>query len=381
MDFSLFPEQQELQRRFARLAETELAGSVIDRDCDAVFSRELWKRCSPLLGVAMPPEFGGEGRPCLDAALAFEAVAAHSRDQGLLFGLGAQVWSVQIPLLRFGTGEQKRQYLPKLISGELLGCHGMTEAASGSDAFALKTTATFDPRRRGYVVNGEKTLITGAPEAGMALVFATIDASKGRWGVTAFLVNREMPGVQFGCDLPRMGLRTAALGSIQLREVFVPEAARLGEEGSGASIFEHSMKFERTLLMASHIGAMQRQLQDCLKESRRRTRFGVTIDKHESVSNRLAGMKLRLEISRLLLYHAAWSLDAGGDPDLAAAMTKLYCSEAFVASSLDAIRIHGGAGYLTHNEVERDLRDAVGSLLYSGTSDIQKLIIANRIKT
>jgi hypothetical protein len=295
-------------------------------------------------------------------------------DNGLIFALNAQLWSVELPILTFGTEEQKQRYLPGLCSGELIGAHGMTEPNSGSDAYSLRTRA--EPCTGGYVLNGTKTFVTNAPVADLAVAFATVDPAKGIGGITAFLVEKGMPGFRISRDLDKMGLRTASMAELIFEDCFVPVENRLGPEGSGVSIFSSSMEWERSCILASHIGAMERQLEVCIRYARERRQFNQPIGKFQSIANRIADMKVRLETARLILYQVAW-LKKGGKPAvMEAAMAKLYLSECFVQSSLDAIRIHGGYGYMTEFEVERDLRDAIGGTIYSGTSDIQRTVIA-----
>jgi alkylation response protein AidB-like acyl-CoA dehydrogenase len=250
----------------------------------------------------------------------------------------------------------------------------MTEPDSGSDAYALRTRA--ERTGDGYVLNGSKTFVTSAPMADVAVIFATIDPSLGMWGITAFLVERGTPGLRIGRAIDKMGLRTSPMGEIFLEDCRVPAEARLGPEGAGARIFNSSMEWERSAILASHVGAMERQLEECLQYARERRQFGQPIGKFQSVANRIAEMKVRLETARLLLYKVAWLKQAGKPAVMEAAMAKLYLSECFVESSLDAVRIHGGYGYTTELEVERDLRDSIGGTLYSGTSDIQRNVIA-----
>jgi alkylation response protein AidB-like acyl-CoA dehydrogenase len=174
----------------------------------------------------------------------------------------------------------------------------------------------------------------------------------------------------------KMGLRTVPIGTLQFDECVVPASARLGPEGAGVCISNHSLEVERCCILASQLGAMERQLQRAIAYARSRTQFGQTIGKFQSVSNRIADMKLRIETARLLLYKVAWLVDRGQPAMMEAALLKLYLSEAFVESGLDAIRVHGGLGYLSETGVERDLRDAVGGVLYAGTSDIQRNIVS-----
>jgi alkylation response protein AidB-like acyl-CoA dehydrogenase len=210
----------------------------------------------------------------------------------------------------------------------------------------------------------------------MALIFATVDPSKGMWGVTAFLVEKGMPGFSITRDIEKMGLRTSPMSELVFEDCRVPEGSRLGAEGLGPKIFESSMEWERSCILASHLGAMERQLERCVEYGRERKQFGQAIGKFQSVANRIVDMKVRLETARLLLYKVAWLKKIGKPATLEAAMAKLYLSECFVQSSLDAIRVHGGYGFMTEFGVERDLRDAVGGTIYSGTSDIQRSIVA-----
>lgn len=279
-----------------------------------------------------------------------------------------------MPILLFGSEEQKERYLPRMIKGEQIGAHGMSEPGSGSDAYSLQTYA----RRTegGYVLNGTKTFVTNAPEADFALVFASVDRDKGMWGITGFIIDAGTPGFRIGGRIEKMGLRTSSMAQLVMEECYLPDAQRLGPEGSGAKIFSSSMEWERSCILASQIGAMERQLEESIRYAKEREQFNLPIGKFQSVANRIVDMKLRLETSRLLLYRVAWLKSKGKSATIDAALAKLYLSESFVASSLDAIRIHGGYGYSTEFEIERDLRDAVGGTLYSGTSDIQRNIIA-----
>jgi hypothetical protein len=218
--------------------------------------------------------------------------------------------------------------------------------------------------------------VTNAPIADVALIFATVNPAKGRGGVTAFLVDKGTPGFKVSRNIEKMGLRTSPMGELILEDCVVPEESRLGREGAGPAIFNSSMEWERSCILGSHIGAMERQLEASIRYSRERRQFGQPIGKYQSVANRIAEMQVRLETARLLLYKVAWLNQIGKPAVMEAAMAKLYISECFVSSSTDAIRTYGGYGYMTELEVERDMRDAVGGTLYSGTSDIQRMIIA-----
>jgi alkylation response protein AidB-like acyl-CoA dehydrogenase len=379
MDFTWTEEQTELRVAAAEYAQRELNHDMVTRDRTSAFAPALWQKAARfgVQGLPFPKEYGGGGVSLLTAVHAMEGIGFGCRDNGLVFAMNAQMWSVQHPISAFGSDDQKRRYLPGLCDGTLIGAHGMTEPGSGSDAFALRTR--FAERDGGYVLNGSKTFVTNAPHADLAIVFATSNAELGQWGVSAFIVERGTPGFQTGVDIEKMGLRTAPLGELILDDCFIPAENRLGPLGAGAAIFGDSMEWERTAILASNIGVMERQLEDCVRYAKERTQFGKPIGTFQSVSNRIADMEVRLEASRLLLYKAAWLKSAGKPAGREAAIAKLFLSESFVQSSHDAIRIHGGYGYAAESEVERDLRDAIGGTLYSGTSDLQRVIIAGRL--
>lgn len=376
MDFSWSDEQLAFKRTVIEFAQKELNAGMRERDRRAEFSRDNWRKCAHfgLLGLPVPEAYGGTGTDIMTTMLVMEGLGYGCHDNGLIFALNAQMWSVQLPILGFGSDAQKQKYLPRLCSGELIGAHGMSEPDSGSDAYSLRTRA-----RRvegGYVLNGSKTFVTSAPVCDLAVVFATVDPTKGQWGVTAFLVDKGTPGFDTGGDMEKMGLRTAPLGELVFRDCFIPESNRLGAEGAGVSLFNGSMEWERSCILASHVGAMERQLETSVRYARERRQFGQPIGKFQSVGNRIADMKVRLETARLILYKIAWLKKMGRPAAMEAAIAKLYLSESFVQSSIEAIGIHGGYGYMTESEIERNLRDAIGGTIYSGTSDIQRTIVA-----
>ena len=376
MDFSWTEEQLNLKNTVIEFAQKELNMELMDRDRQSELARENWRKCARIgiLGLAIPEEYGGSGTDIMTTMLVMEGLGYGCRDNGLVFAMNAQMWSVQHPILTFGTEAQKQNYLPGLCSGELIGAHGMSEPDSGSDAYSLRTKA--ERVDEGYLLNGTKMFVTNAPVADVAVVFATVNAAKGRGGITAFLMEKGMPGLKVSRNIEKMGLRTSPMGELIFEDCLVPVESRLGPEGAGAAIFNSSMEWERSCILGSHIGAMERQLEDSIRYARQRSQFGQKIGKFQSVANRIADMKVRLETARLLLYKVAWLKQAGKPAIMEAALAKLYLSESFVQSSLDAVRTYGGYGYMTQMEVERDLRDAIGGTLYSGTSDIQRMIIA-----
>ena len=254
----------------------------------------------------------------------------------------------------------------------------MSEPNSGSDAFSMHTTAT--PDGNSYILNGTKIFVSNAPEADLFVLFAFTDKRKGFMGITSFVIERDTPGLTVGKPIGKMGLRTSPFSEVSFEECRISKESRIGNEGGGSAIFEDSMEWERSFILANYIGGMERQLEKCVTYAKTRRQFDRPIGKFQSVSNRLAAMKVRLETARLLLYKVAWMKTLGQPAAAEAAIVKLYLSEAWIESCMDAVQIHGGYGYTTEYEVERDLRDALGSTLYSGTSDMQRNIIARNLR-
>ncbi len=377
MDFSLTENQSALRDQVLAFAGSTL--SQVDaeaRDRDQEFPRADWQQCAEfgILGLHVPEVYGGRGLPALDAVIALDALGYACPDTGLTFGINAQMWTIQPALQLFGSEEQKQTVLRDLATGKRIGAFANTEPDTGSDSAALKTTAR--KVDGGYVLNGHKMYITLGPVSDVVLVFATVNPDRGKWGVTAFLVERGAPGLTLTEARSKMGLRSIPMGDVLLEDCFVPENGLVGREGSGVSLFSKVMEYERGFMLASQVGAMARQLDETVAYAKGRTAFGESIGKFQSVSNRIADMKLRLETARLLLYRSAWKHDQGESLHLDGALTKLHLSESFVESSLDALRTHGGWGYLAESGIERYLRDGAGSLIYSGTNDIQRKIIA-----
>ncbi len=376
MDFAWSEEQLSYKESAIHFAQQELREGIIEDDLYEKFPKERWQKCAEfgVLGLPFPEKYGGAEADLLTTMLVMEGLGYGGKDNGLLFSINAQMWAVQHPIQEFGTIEQQEKYLPDLITGKIIGAHGISEPVSGSDAYSMHTSAK--KCDGGYLLNGSKTFVTNAPIADLSLVFAMTAPEKGSWGISAFLIETGTAGFSLSKKIDKMGLRTAPMGEIILQDCFVPEENRLGAENIGAHIFNNSMEWERACILGAHIGAMERQLETSVSYARTRKQFKQPIGKFQSISNRLAEMKIRLETARLLLYKTAWLKNEGKPAKMEAAMAKLYLSEVFTASSLDAIRIHGGYGYTSEFEVERDMRDAIGGVLYSGTSDIQRNIIA-----
>ncbi len=381
MDFSWSQEYQDFHRSVREFSESELSSNIIERDHAGHFSEELWSKCGDfgLLGLAAEPQYGGTHSEIdvLRSVYGLQALGYGCTDVGLGLAINAHLWTVAMTISKFGTESQKQQFLPKMSSGEWKGCHGLTEDQAGSDVFSMQTQAT--QVDGGFLLNGHKRLVTLAPICDVALIFASTNPDHGKWGITAFLVDAHSQGFTRHPVQDKMGLRTVPIGRLEFDDCFVPEDNVLGKVGAGWSISSYSLEYDRCCMLACKLGSMERQLDDTVVFAKNRKQFGTSIGKFQAISHRIAEMKSRLEISKLLLYKMAWMKKNEMPGMLDGAILKLFLSESYVESSLDAIRVQGGTGYLTENGVERALRDAVGGVIYAGTSDIQKNIIASHL--
>ena len=377
MDFSLNEDQKVLRDQIIRFARNELNEGAAERDKAQEFPRDLWLKCGEmgLQGLLVPEEYGGSGLDPLSTAIALEAFGYGCEDGGLVFSLCAQLLSCVLPITKYGTEEQKRRYLPGLCDGTTIAVNAMTEPGTGSDAFAMTTRA--EPDGDDFIINGNKTFGSNAPVADLAVTYALTDPEKGfHGGITGFLIDAKTPGYVASPKFEKMGLRTSPMGELRFENVRVPADAILGKLGGGAQIFTHSMDWERTCLFASHVGAIERLLEKSVEYARIRSQFGQRIGKFQAVSHRIADMKINLEAARLLVYKAATKLEKSRDVSMDASIAKVFVSETLVKTALGTVQTFGGYGFMTEYEVERALRDAVGSTIYSGTSEIQRNIIA-----
>ena len=376
MDFELSSEQQELRSAVRTFGREQLNDGLEARDDAGTFSRDAWMKCAEfgVLGLPVPAEYGGQGLDMVTTTIAMEALGWGCRDNGLVFSLNAQMWAVQMPIVHYGSEDQKREWLPRLVTGRAIGAHAITEPGAGSDVFSLTTKA--ERRSGGYLLNGQKTFATNAPVADLALAFAYLQRDGERPALTAFLVPRGTPGVTFGNPIPKMGLRTSPMGEVIFEDCFVPDSARLGPEGAGMRIFNSAMEWERACIFAGHLGAMERLLDDCISYAKKRKQFGQPIAKFESIADKIVDMKVAIEAGRWLLYKVGWLAGKGKNAVLEAAMAKLFVSEMHNQAALAALQLHGGYGYMKEYPIEREVRDALSGTLYSGTSEMQRKIIA-----
>jgi alkylation response protein AidB-like acyl-CoA dehydrogenase len=375
MDFALSPEQVEVRERTLAFARGRLnAGGPTDDD--EAFPRDRWLACAEmgLLGLLLPEDLGGGGLDPLTAAVALEALGAGCDDHGLVHAVVTQVISgVQINL--FGSPEQKAAYLPGLADGSVIAAQAMTEPDAGSDFAAIRTRATL--RDGCYVLDGRKTFITNGPIADVALVFAVTDPEGGALqGLSCFLVDAGLAGFERCRPMRKMGLGTLQNGDLVFDGCQVPSDKRLGRVGGGGIMFGEAMEWERILLFATQVGKLAHILERTARYGKTRRQFGRPIGEFQAFSHRIADMRVNLELGRLMIYKGAWLKAQGRRAALEAAIGKLFVSESCKAACLDAVQLHGGLGYMKEAGLERDLRDSVGSTIYSGTSEIQRNIIA-----
>jgi alkylation response protein AidB-like acyl-CoA dehydrogenase len=370
--------EQELIRKTARdFAEREIAPFAADYDRKEEFPRAILEKMKPLgfLGAPLPQKYGGMGVDAVSYALIIEEIARADSSVRSIISVNCSL--VGLTILKWGTEAQKNEWLPKIASGETLGCFGLTEPGSGSDAASLQTRA----RRDGddWVLNGTKMFITNGTVAGVALIMAQTDPSLGAKGIAAFVVPTETAGFTANEIHGKLGLRASSTAELVLADVRVPDSAMLGGIGDGMKVALSALDNGRVGLGASCVGLAQACLDSALSYSKERKQFGKPIAGFQLIQEMLAEMHVEIEAARLLVWRAAWLKDKGMRNTLEASVAKFYASEAAVKCANLAIQVHGGYGYIDEYPVGRYLRDARVTTLYEGTSQIQKLIIGRHL--
>lgn len=359
-----------------REAITATLGGPAPPDRSVRFQRARWLAAGDLglLGLCLPEEHGGGGLGALDTALALEAFGAACPDTGLVFGCAAHLLACAVPIAEHATPATRDELLPGVASGDLVCANAMTEDDAGSDVTAQSCRAT--PTPTGYLLRGEKSFASNAPAADLLVTYAVTDPDAGFLGSTAFVVPTAGEGIVRGDPMPKMGLEGCLAGRVTFTDAPVHTGLRLGVEGQGGTIFQDSMSWERACLFALYLGVMERQLELCVAHVRERRQFGRRLSAFQAVSHRVADMAGRLEAARLLLYRACWLKDEGREDAKATALSKLAVSEAAVQNGLAAVQLLGGRGYLSGSIVEEQLRDALPATIFSGTSEIQRELVA-----
>lgn len=378
MDFTLTAEQQRIQQLARQFAEEEVAPISREADEQGIFPMPLVKRMGELGFLAGPvdPEYGGDGMDYVSYALLCEELGRV--DSSVRGFLTVHASLVALCIQEWGTEEQKRRYLPRLASGEWIGCYALTEPNAGSDAASIETTASEDGNY--YVLNGEKIWITNGLSAQIAIVFATKDRSERHRGICAFLVETDTPGFQRE-RMPgkELGHRASEHAHITFNNCRVPKSALLGAPGEGFKVAMSALDRGRLGVAAGAVGIAQACLDACIAYTRQRRQFGKRLADFEMIQATLAEMAASVEAARLLVYQAAWVKDQGLPTTKATSIAKLFATEAAMKAASDAVLLHGNRGYSNLYPVERYYRDIKGLQIYEGTSHIQKVIIAREL--
>lgn len=370
MESILSESQLAAKKEAIDFARRELAQGEVHPD----FDFDGWKKCRAIraTGVTVPADFGGRGQSLDEFVAMMEGLGYGCRRMGLLTAICAHVFGVVEPLHVAGTDEQKAKYLKKLASGEWVGAHSVTEPQAGSDLMSFTTTAA--QQGDAYLLNGVKRYTTCGAGADFHVCYARMD-DPSRYRLSCFLIEPGTPGLSVR-PLPAAGLAGSGLSEVTYKDVKVPASNMLGKPGAGAMLFQGSIERERACIFGATLGAMERELELAVAYANEREVAGRKIAAHQAVSHRIADMKVRLEASRLLLYHVTALKTKGKRAPLEAAIAKLFVSESFVQNSLDLVRVHGGNGFVVEGGIEGYLRDSLGGIIYSGTNDIQRNIIA-----
>ncbi|OEJ22368.1 acyl-CoA dehydrogenase family protein [Streptomyces subrutilus] len=369
-------DQQALRDGLAPWLEKLSAGHV-ERDAEAAFSRENWAAVAAtgILGLPFDERWGGLGQSLLTTMYVLEGLGEGCRDAGLNFSVCTHIVSTGVPLHRFGSPELKDRFLPGICSGGLIGAHAISEPGSGSDALAMRTRAVRDGDH--FVLNGSKAFVSNGPVADLLTVYARTSDRPGPLSITAFLVERDTPGLTVGGPIAKMGLRTSPLSELYFDDCRVPASHVVGRVGGGFLVLDHVMRWEILCSFVINAGEMRHRVARCVEYARGRTQFGQPIGSYQAVSHKIVDMEVGVETARHWLYATAEKMAAGETVTRDIAMAKLVTSEANVASALNAVQIFGGNGYMAEYGIEKELRNAVAGTIYSGTSEIQRNRIAS----
>jgi len=377
MNFELTDEHKQVRDVARQFAEAELGDKIAPYDARHEFPHEIVAKLAPLgfLGVLVPEEYGGSGLDYVSYALIVEELNRGDASVGITMWAHNSLGTNHINL--FGSPEQKQRWLPALASGQVLGAWGLTEPGSGSDAAALRTRA----ERRGdeYVLNGSKAFITNASVGKTAVVMARTDPSKGAKGISAFVLEKGTPGFSAGTPYRKLGLHASDTAELIFEDARVPAANLLGEPGQGFVQAMQVLEGGRIAMAAMAVGIAQAAVDQAAKYMKQRSAFGKTLAEFNGLQGMIADMATEVEVARLLMLRAAWLKDAGRPAMHAAAMAKVFASEAAMKAATKAVQIHGGAGYITEFPVERIFRDAKLTEIGEGTSEVQRMVIAREI--
>ena len=377
MLFTTTQEHEEFRAKVRGFAETKIKPIAFMLDKENKFPDEQVKEMGELgwMGIPFPKEYGGAGLDYISYAIAVEELARVDGGAGVI--LSAHVSLGSYPIFAFGTEEQKRKYLVPLASGKKIGAFGLTEPNAGSDAGETETTAEFDGTH--WILNGNKIFITNAGKADTYVVFAVTEPGKGTRGISAFIVEKGMPGFTFGDHYDKLGIRSSATAELIFNNVKLPKENLLGKRGQGFKIAMATLDGGRIGIAAQALGIAQGAYEAALNYSKERIQFNAPICQNQGVSFKLADMATKLRAARFLVYSAAELKQEHQDYGMESAMAKMYASDAAVSITNDALQIFGGTGYLKGMDVERFYRDAKITTIYEGTNEIQRVVIASHI--
>lgn len=375
-NFILTDDHQHLQKTITEFARKEINADISAREQKGQFSMELWRKCAEMdiMALPFPTEYSGCGLDFLTTVVAIESLSYAGKDSGLVHAIITQIISGLL-LNIFGNEEQKQRYLPPLIRGEIIAAQSITEADAGSDVLSLSTKATKNEGQ--YIIDGRKMFISNGPLADLIFVLALTDPGRKTMAAHSFfLCEKDRKGLSQSKPVEKMGLRTLQNCELIFEGCAVPENNLVGREGQGAIIFSEIMEWERILFGACHLGIMTRILETCVRYAKERKQFGQPIGKHQLVSNKIARIKINQELIRPMIYQAAALKDSHKRATMEASIIKVFASESLKTACLDAVQIHGAYGYMVEFEIERDLRDSIASTIYSGTTEMNMVIIA-----
>jgi len=377
MDFSLNEEQKLIQQAARDFAQNELLPEVIERDDAQRFPKEEIKKLGDLgfLGMMVDPKYGGSGLDTLSYVIAMEEISKIDASTSVVMSVNNSLvcWGLE----KFGSEEQKEKYLTKLSTGEQIGAFCLSEPEAGSDATSQKTTAI--DMGDHYIVNGTKNWITNGNTASTYLVIAQTDKDKKHRGINALIIEKGTPGFEIGPKENKLGIRGSDTHSLIFNDVKVPKENRIGEDGFGFKFAMKTLAGGRIGIAAQALGIAAGAYELALKYSKERKAFGTEISNHQAIAFKLADMHTEIQAARLLVYQSALDKDNGKDYDLSGAMAKLYASKVAMETTVEAVQIHGGNGFVKDYHVERLMRDAKITQIYEGTSEIQKIVISRSI--
>ena len=377
MDFTLTEEHKMIRDAARDFAQTELLPGVIERDENQSFPQEQIKKLGELgfLGMMVDPKYGGAGMDTISYVLAMEEISKVDASCSVAMSVNNSLvcWGLET----FGTEEQKEKYLRPLASGEIIGAFCLSEPEAGSDATSQRTTAI--DKGDHYLINGTKNWITNGNSASIYLVIAQTDIEKGHKGINAFIIEKGMDGFVVGPKENKLGIRGSDTHSIMFTDVKVPKYNRIGEEGFGFKFAMKTLSGGRIGIASQALGIASGAYELSLQYSKQRKAFGKEINQHQAIAFKLADMATEIEAARLLCLKSAWEKDNGLNYDLSGAMAKVFASEVAMKTTVEAVQIHGGNGFVKEYHVERLMRDAKITQIYEGTSEIQKIIISRSI--